>query len=195
VGFDFDRPARAAFADDCERRVEEAIGVWARFAQARGLAMSHDPSTGLPRFTGRLQSVDLAVTALGNPRDGYRTRASAEVALPLDGRVRIGVPSAIAAIVGQLRPRRFFGERGAPELDAALVVSSRPSDLAGRIVDAGAAAIMQRLAGQRLDDFTYEGGAVAVVWAGIERDASVLDGVLELLVRVATLARDQTAYR
>jgi len=187
--------ANARFAVDCARRVHDASVLWQRFAQARGLQFGVDPVTILPKLVGRREAVDVAFMALGSPREGYRTRASAQVAVPLEGRVRIASPGGVDALLGEIFPRKFFRGRGAPELDDQLVVSARPSELAHRVVDERVAATMSRLAGQRLDDFTYEGGAVAVVWAGVEQDVQSLDAVLDMLVHVARLAQDTSAYR
>lgn len=186
---------QARFAADCARRVHEASLVWQRFAYERGLQFGVDPASILPKLVGAREAVDVAIVALGSPRDGYRTRASAQVVVPLEGRVRIAGPGGVDALLGEIFPRKFFRERGAPELDGQLVVSSRPAELARRIVDERAVATMARLAGQRLDDFTYEGGAVAVVWAGVEQDVASLDSVLDLLVHVARLAQHSSAYR
>ena len=193
--FESEAEANARFAVDCARRVHEASEIWQRFAHSRGRGFGGDPVSILPKLVGRREAVDLAIVALGNPRDGYRTRASAQVAVPLEGRVRVGLPGALASIVGEILPRKFFHERGAPELDENLVVSARPSELAQRVVDERVVATLRRLARQRLDDFTYEAGSVAVVWAGVEQDVETLDGVLDLLVYVARRAQDASAYR
>lgn len=186
---------QARFAADCARRVHEASLVWQQFAHVRGLQFGVDPVRVLPQLAGRREAVDVAITALGNPREGYRTRASAQVAVPLEGRVRVGLPGPIAGLLAELRPRKYFGYHGAPEMDDQLIVSSRPSELALRVVDERVVAVLQKLAGRRLDDFTYGGGAVAVVWAGVEHEVAMLDGVLDMLVYVARLAQDTSAYR
>lgn len=191
----FNHEAEALFIAECARRVALASAIWARFGSERGLVYAVDPTTGLPTLLGRRDAVDVAVAGFGDPRVGYRTRASASVAIPLEGRVRVGVPGMIESLLGELLGRTFFRERGAPELDDRLVVSARPTELARTILDETVVTALRPLAHQRIDDFTYDRGTVAVVWAGIEPDTNVLDGVLDLLVKVARLAQGAHAYR
>ena len=180
---------RAAARRDALQLLAESSRRWADFAARRRLRFT--AVDGMPSLEGRIEAFDVVVAASGSPDAGFRTRASTTAKHPLAGTLHVGPPGSWDDFVAQIKPRRAFGE---PQLDALLVVESSPPVLAGTILDGRVMALVRHFARQNLS-LSYAEGAIAIEWAGVERDEATLDGVLDALVDLGLRGNDAAPYR
>ena len=182
--------AREQFRLDAARRVEEAHGIWAAFAQSRSLPFVVVES-GLPAFAGYVEGTEVAVNAVGSVDLGFRTRSIAAAKIPLRGKVKVAPPGDWDEIVSHVWTPHFFGE---PELDRLLVVKTSSQSLAHTVLDPRVVQTLRVLAPARCE-LSYEDGAISLLWAGIERDYAILDDVLDVLGYLAVRGNEASPYR
>jgi len=182
---------RAAYARSCADRVAECVVLWRELAARRSLTLAVGPG-GLPKLEGRFEAIRVTIEGQGSPDLGYRTSARAEAKVAFAGRLRVRPPTWLDDALNGVRPRRFFDDG---PLDARLVV--RPSGALARTLlrDPLVMGTVRRLSQGRLDELSYANGAIAVIWAGVESDPTVLDEVLDLLAHIAVQGSETTPYR
>ncbi len=178
------------FRLEAARRLEESRVLWEAYAWDRKLRSVVD-ANGLPGFEGASAGVLVAVAAVGSIDDGFRTRASANAKVALRGRVEVMPVGDWDTLVGTLVPRHFFGDE---ELDRQLVVKRSSEPLAHTVLDPRVTETVRVLAPQRLS-LTYIDGVIGLEWAGVEREARILDDVLDVLGYLAVRGPDQSPYR
>jgi len=169
-------------------RLEEASALWARFAEARQLR--YGATFAMPRLEGRVERTDVAVVAVGNVFEGFRTRATASAKVPLAGKLRVAPPNDWDEILAFLK-RGFFDE---PSLDRMLVVKASSKSLARTLLDTRVVQTVRALAPGRLH-LSYVDGAIALEWAGVERSFANLDDVLDVLAYLAVQGSETDPYR
>lgn len=186
-------PALAAsFLREAMERIHECRSIWAAFAVTKRLRFVPSDDMGMPRLDGSIEGTEVALAAVGNPQSGYRTRAVAVAKFPLAGKVRVRPPGTWSDLLGQVRRRRFFGDRS---LDDRLVVTASSSALARTVVDPRVVETVRVLAGRRLDELSYVRGAIAIEWGGVERELAVLDDVIDVLGYLAVRGSELSPYR
>ena len=182
----------AAFQREARQRLEECRSVWAAFALTKRLRFTPGDPMGMPRLDGSIDGTEVALAGVGDHQRGYRTRALARAKFSLAGKVGVRPPGTWSDLIGQVRKRRFFGD---PDLDGRLVVKASSAELARTVLDPRVVETVRSLAPRRLDELSYERGAIAIEWGGVERDLAVLDDVLDVLGYLAVRGSELSPYR
>jgi hypothetical protein len=183
--------ARAAFRRMVAERLEEARGIWEAYAESRRLRFVRG-AAALPRLEGRIANTDVTVAAVGSNDLGYRTLATAEAKVALGGTLRIRPigPSLLDELAGLVRPRYFDD----PVLQRLLVVKASSRSFAKTLLDARVTQTVRTLAPAQLR-LSYVGEAISIEWGGVERDAAILDDVLDVLAYLAVQGSEDSPYR
>jgi hypothetical protein len=169
---------------------EQSRALWSVYASERKLR-SLAGASGLPAFEGNVKGAAIVVSAVGSVELGFRTRATTTANVAMRGSVEVSPAGEWAALVRHLIPWGFFRERA---LDRVLVVKSTSRVLARTVLDDRVVETVRALAPRRLS-LAYIDGAIALEWSRVEREAGVLDDVVDVLGYLAVRGPELSPYR
>jgi hypothetical protein len=181
---------------DTERLLDEARVVWERFALERGFSCLVRPGTEgkLCDLTCRHEGQVVTVASEGDRANGFETEARASSPLAMRGTVVVRPSGDLdrwrRALFG--RPRLCLG---VDALDTILSVRASSEALGRAVLDARTVSFLEAVVGRPLRRLRYADGAIAVRWAGVERDVVLLMDAIELVAYLAVTGTAMAPYR
>jgi hypothetical protein len=189
-------PAELAAEADIERLLDETRALWQGVASDRGFSCIVRPFTEgkLCELSCRIESHTVTVVSDGDRARGFDTEARTSSPFAMRGSVLVRPSGDFdrwrRALFG--RPRVGIGVE---ELDAVLSVRASSEALGRAVLDARTVSFLRAVVGRPLRMLRYADGAVAVRWAGIERDVAFLLDAIDLVAHLAVTGTAVTAYR
>jgi hypothetical protein len=182
------------FEQDVERLLEDSRRIWQTLARDRLLRYAIDGSTReqLPRLAGRVEGIEVELVAVGERYHGYRTEVRARSKHPMRGNVFVSRRTHLGGVLRWHIGRHYFGD---PELDGAFRVRATSESLRRAVLDERSVATLRLLVERTLWSFSYRSGEIAITWAGVERDDTLLSEVLDVAAHLAVTGSAQTPYR
>ncbi len=157
--------------------------IWAAFAAERGLEPPGTTGSSLPYLDGSLGGVTWRLRVVRDEHGWAHTQAVADALTPTD--YQVGVYTSPAGFLDWVKSHFEEDiEIGDPPFDRAFVIRARPQSAAASLLSSEVRQLLSSFLAHTLAGLSYKEGLVALQWRGVERDATVLESAIGLVVRV-----------